>query len=351
MSPYLKKLHERVMSRRKFIIGASAIAAAGSVAFLRQGGPLLTPGVFPEKWWPVPDKKPAQSPVVIVKAPDYEDDLQTLILRGIDLCRVDARGKTVLLKPNLVEFSPDRPINTHPHVVLAAVRAFRARGASRVIVGEGAGHRRDTELLVEASGLGPRLRKEQVEFLDLNLDDTVAIPKVSDFMGTEELFVSKTLREADLLVSMPKLKTHHWVGATLGMKNLFGCIPGAIYGWPKNVLHWCGIEESIVDITAALRPAFTIVDGITGMEGDGPINGSAKPFGALIMGADTVAVDATCARLMGIDPQKMRYLDAAGRFLGQIDSKKIEQCGEAVQTMTKPFILPDKLQELRLDSV
>ena len=75
---------------------------------------------------------------------------------------------------------------------------------------------------------------------------------------------------------MPKLKTHHWAGMTCSMKNLFGVVPGAVYGWPKNVLHQHGIDDSIVDLVATVRPGLTIVDGIVGMEGDGPDHGHAK---------------------------------------------------------------------------
>ena len=80
----------------------------------------------------------------------------------------------------------------------------------------------------------------------------------------------------------------------LAMKNLFGLMPGIIYGWPKNVLHSVGIEPSILDIAATVRPDFTIVDGIVGMEGDGPILGDPISSGVIVMGRSAVAVDATC---------------------------------------------------------
>ena len=77
-----------------------------------------------------------------------------------------------------------------------------------------------------------------------------------------------------MLISLPKLKTHHWAGATLSLKNLFGTLPGICYGWPKNELHWRGIPNSIVDIALTRTPDLAIVDGIVGMEGDGPLNGT-----------------------------------------------------------------------------
>src|SRR5436305_14735247 len=101
---------------------------------------------------------------------------------------------------------------------------------------------------------------------------------------------------------MDKLKSHHLAGLTSSMKNLFGVMPGVCYGWPKNVLHHAGIPGSILDINAAVRPSLAIVDGVVGMEGDGPIMGTPVASGVLVMGGNLAAVDATAARLMGFDP-------------------------------------------------
>ena len=85
-------------------------------------------------------------------------------------------------------------------------------------------------------------------------------------------------------------------------------MPGIYYGWPKNVLHYAGIAPSILDIAAAVRPHLAIVDGIIGMEGDGPVMGTPRHAGVLVMGTNLPAVDATCARLMKINPWKIGYL-------------------------------------------
>ena len=188
-----------------------------------------------------------------------------------------SQGKSVLLKPNLVEPSRDAPqINTHPAVVRAAAEVFRRWQAREVFVAEGQGHCRDSELVLDASGLGPVLDAEsRLEFVDLNHDDVDLVPNRLGFtQAGRSSSCPLTLRRADLIVSMPKMKTHHWAGVTLSMKNLFGVMPGVCYGWPKNVLHHAGIPDSILDINAAVRPHLAIVDGIIGMEGDGPIMGT-----------------------------------------------------------------------------
>jgi uncharacterized protein (DUF362 family) len=115
------------------------------------------------------------------------------------------------------------------------------------------------------------------------------------------------------------------------------------YGWPKNVLHYIGISVSILDITATLRPQFAIVDGIIGMEGDGPIMGTPKPAGVLVMGRNLPAVDATCARVMGIEPRRVKYLAEAERFLGPIRETEIIQVGEAVAGVRHNFKLMDHI--------
>jgi uncharacterized protein (DUF362 family) len=135
---------------------------------------------------------------------------------------------------------------------------------------------------------------------------------------------------------------------TLSLKNMFGIMPGAVYGWPKNVLHWAGIEQSILDVNATLAmPRFNIVDGIVGMEGNGPIQGDPRASGLLVFGRDPVAVDATAARLMGIEPQRVWYLLQANRFLGNMEEELIEQRGENLEAYAQEYRLMDSMQRLR----
>ena len=156
--------------------------------------------------------------------------------------------------------------------------------------------------------------------------------------------------EADLIVSMPKLKTHHWMGLTAAMKNLYGTLPGLIYGWPKNVLHYAGIPQTVVDINASLPPRIAIVDGIVCMEGDGPILGTPKPMGLLAIGLNPTAVDATLARITGFDPYKVPYLELAEGRLGPISPRAIPQRGERWQELASPFSFVDvpHLREMRM---
>jgi uncharacterized protein (DUF362 family) len=300
------------------------------------------------RWQREAFRKKARSRVAILPAKAYDLPLKDVILRGIKLCALQVSGKRIVLKPNLVEFDPKAVINTNPAVIEAAVEAFRTLGAAEVVVAEGPGHRRDNEYLLSASGLYDVIREHKIRYVDLNTDDVRATPVRSSFTRFKQLYLPETLFNADLLVSMPKLKTHHWAGVTLSMKNMFGIIPGAVYGWPKNILHWQGIDNSILDINSSLPlPQFAIVDGIVGMEGNGPLQGQAKAAGVLIFGDDLVAVDASAARLMRIEPAKVNHLAKADTFLGNLANEKIEQIGEKLEIYQQDFAVIEDFQDLK----
>ncbi len=279
----------------------------------------------------------------IVRAPGYQANLAGLLAEGLKELGVtpaEIKGKTILLKPNLVETSPGSiHINTHPLVVRGAAEAFFQLGAGRVLVGEGPGHIRDTLLVLEESGLAEVLVEDRIPFVDFNYETGYQLPNVGRFSPLRTLTFPVTLKEADIIVSVAKLKTHHWAGVTLSMKNLFGLMPGSYYGWPKNVLHMAGIDNCILDINATVKPHLAIVDGVVGMEGDGPIMGRPKEVGVLVMGRNLPAVDATCARIMGINPHRVRYLAHADGRLGPVREDNIIQVGETIASVRTEFQL------------
>jgi len=219
--------------------------------------------------------------VFIARNQRYDGPLQTTIREGLLATCVEPaslRGKHVLLKPNMVEPTRLSPqMTTHPSVVLAAAEVFRNWGAE-VVVGEAPGHLRDTELALVESGMRSALDDARLPFADLNYEDVVWTPNRGGASTMDGFYFPRSVAQADLIVSLPKMKTHHWVGMTAAMKNLYGTIPGVVYGWPKNVLHHAGIPQTVYDINASLPRTLAIVDGILCMEGDGPIMGSAKPM-------------------------------------------------------------------------
>ena len=216
------------IERRSIVAGALGVAARVAAATL----------LHQPKYQVARRQK--RSRVAILRAESYTQELGDILRRGLDLFHLDVCGKTVLLKPNLVDYVPGDHINTHPLLLSAAIECFRRSGAADVIVGEGAGHQRDTELLLSESGTADALRQQKVHFVDLNRDELVERPLLAGYTDLKHLWLPRTVLSSHFIVSMPKAKTHHWSGVSLSMKNMFGVVPGAKYGWPKNILHWKG---------------------------------------------------------------------------------------------------------------
>jgi uncharacterized protein (DUF362 family) len=311
------------MNRRYFFLGALGLAAGCS-----------RPGT-------------RTAPVSIIRAASYSADLAAILRHILIEHRVAVGGKNVLLKPNLVEFDPHAPINTDPIFVAAAAEAFHSLGARSVRVAEGPGHRRPTLDMAEAAGFFSAFPKFEDNFTDLNLDDVTRITLRRPFSKLSELYLPNTALACDLLVTLPKMKTHHWAGATLSMKNLFGLVPGNVYGWPKNPLHWAGIDECVADLHYLFPRQFCLVDGIDAMEGNGPILGTRKHVGVIVGGAHPPVVDATCCRIMGINPRKIRYLRLAGKR-SSWNFSGTPQWGERVDSVATRFALHPDLAALRL---
>ena len=295
----------------------------------------------------VPPFNRSPSAVAIRSVPSYEAGVEAILWETLQELRPPVRDKSVLLKPNFVEPDMERMINTHPVVIRAAREAFLRLGAKSVVVAEGPGHERDTEGILEELRLRDYLGPLERSFVDLNTDEVSQVGTRTHASRLKSLSLPKAVLAADFVVSMPKMKTHHWVGVTLSLKNMFGIVPGSCYGWPKNVLHWAGISKSILDINSTVRPDFAIVDGIVGMEGNGPIQGTPKAAGVLVAGDDPVAVDATCARIMGLVPERIDYLKRASLLLGNMAEERVEQLGETIAGTRKPFEMLSAFQKLR----
>jgi uncharacterized protein (DUF362 family) len=314
------------LNRREFLMGSAA--AVGLTACSQR------PAARPETL------------VSLLRSPHYGQELYGNLRRVLAEHQLQLRGKRVLLKPNLVEFDPDSPINTHPLLVHAALEAFRALGAE-VAIGEGPGHRRNTLDMAEAAGYFDTIPGFEDLFTDLNLDRIAEVRLQRPQSKLKSIYLAQAALSCDLLVSMPKMKTHHWVGATLSMKNLFGTVSGGVYGWPKNILHWAGIPECVADLYRTLPKHFAIVDGIVAMQGNGPIQGTPKHAGVVVVGCDLAAVDATCCQIMCIDPGKVEYLRLA---VGDVPSliNSTHQIGEPLHAVKTPFALLPEWSAIRL---
>jgi hypothetical protein len=164
-------------TRRDFLIGSAALAAGASVT---------TPFFLPNYH---SDRRPMRSRVAVLNAEQYSQQLDQILGDGLRLFRINVRAKTVVLKPNLVDYLSGNAINTHPMLVLAAVEAFRRLGAKSIVVAEGPGHQRDTQLVLSQSGYQEPLREEKIRFIDLNRDELIRTPIRASYTGMKELWL------------------------------------------------------------------------------------------------------------------------------------------------------------------
>ncbi len=335
-------MSRRGVSRRDFmrLAGTSALSAWPAAA-LAEGLPRAA-----QQASPVPLLQ-----VALVPCPDYGPETLAAALRtGWRSSRPpDVRGKRVVVKPNMVDVSPDRPIHTDPRLIEALVAHLADLGAREIVLAEGTSHNRDAEDLFRRAGYEALARRRGVRLVDLNYDDLTPVKCVNPRATLlREIALPRTIGEADVLISVPKLKTHKLAGITLSLKNMFGILPGMVYGWPKNTLHWNGIPLSICEINGTVRTHYTVVDGVVGMEGHGPIMGTARKAGVLVMGDNALAVDATAARVMGVDPARVDYLAMAQKLrLGSLRPADIQVAGAAVDRLRTDFALDPEYAQLR----
>jgi len=334
------------ISRRDFIkfsLALGALASSGLVIY-RQWKKYIRPEILLQK-------SSASTSVFIAKIKSYSEDITSRLLSGfkeLGVTESHIKNKRILLKPNYVDtLTGADHINTHSMVIGAAIDAFFFLGASSIVIAEGSGNCRDTFLMLEETGLIEIINTYKIPFIDLNYSDCFPVRNSGHFSGLPIFVLPNELKKVDIVVSMAKLKTHHWAGITASMKNMFGLMPGSFYGWPKNVLHYAGIENCILDIVLTVKPHFAIVDGIIGMEGDGPIMGIPKQSGVIVMGHNPASVDATCAMIMDIEPDKVGYLSLASSIIGPIADNNIKQRGENIKDVQTKFFLCDHIPAMK----
>jgi uncharacterized protein (DUF362 family)/NAD-dependent dihydropyrimidine dehydrogenase PreA subunit len=259
--------------------------------------------------------------------PAQYDTVREAVDRAFDLFPLDIRGKKVLIKPNVLRVSEAAEgIVTHPAVMRAVVDKVEALNPSSLVVGDNPGifsyganeESFKTTGLMEASrgyyrNIG--LDSQQIPF------NPVFLPSVS---------ISKIVLEADIVISLPKFKTHGLTVITGAIKNSYGYLPGA----QKAKLHRAAgsperFHEAVVEVFRLRVPDLFIVDAVVGMEGNGPASPHLRDVGLVLASDNAVALDAIIATLMGCEPGKLRFLQKAKELgLGDYDLNTIDVVGE-----------------------
>ncbi|HDP70651.1 MAG TPA: DUF362 domain-containing protein [Actinobacteria bacterium] len=258
---------------------------------------------------------------VFIKNANY-DDIASVVEEVFSVFPLDVLRKKVLVKPNILgPFPSSGAVTTHPGLVESVVKKLMAMGAN-VVVGDNAGIR----------GYGMNERSAKVSGIyDASLGsyeniskETVRVASSSGFV--KEFVVSKRVLDADLFISLPKLKTHNLTLLTGAVKNSYGILPGA----EKTVLHKIAgtkrnFAEMLLDVFTVRVPDLVIMDAVVAMEGNGPTSGFPKRVGKILASDNAVELDAVACAMVGMRPQDIEFLkEAKSRGLGEIDISKIE---------------------------
>jgi uncharacterized protein (DUF362 family)/ferredoxin len=263
---------------------------------------------------------------VLIENADYEN-IYPVIKNVFKVFPLEIKNKRIFIKPNILgPFGVEKAVTTHPSVVSSLIKVLEEKHPEEIIVGDNPG----------IGGYGSNLKSAKISGIyDASFgyykNISSEIKEIRNLTNNfDKLLVSKPIFEADVLISLPKFKTHTLTQITGGIKNMFGILAGA----EKSRLHKIGnnpdkFAEFLVDVYQIRIPDLTIMDAVVGMEGNGPSNGQPRIIGKIIASNNAVSLDSVMARMMGVNPNRVRSINvAAKKGLGEIDLGKIEVLGD-----------------------
>lgn len=258
--------------------------------------------------------------VFFAAAPSYSqsavDDAVEGLFRQLPAAVLLAPGKKVLLKPNLLSgTAPEKAVTTHPAVVAAVIRAAKRRGVAPadITVADSPGGPHASGLVKaawKASGIAAVCAEEGVQ-----LYTGTASGEAPKAEGAKRRFtLLEPVLAADIIIDLPKCKTHMMTGLSAATKNLFGCIPGLQKAeWHMRCPKKEDFGDMLIDLLLTVKPSFAVLDGVVAHEGNGPSGGSPRPLGFLAAAEDMLSMDLALCRMLGLAPESVPYLAAAGR--------------------------------------
>jgi uncharacterized protein (DUF362 family)/Pyruvate/2-oxoacid:ferredoxin oxidoreductase delta subunit len=243
-------------------------------------------------------------------------------------------GQRVLLKPNLLfGAAPDKAMTTHPSVVRAAAILAQEAGG-KVAIGDSPGVG-EFRRVAKACGLADIISSLGLETADFTATHVFEQPENRVLKRIE---LAEAVAQADVIITLPKLKTHGQMDFTGALKNQYGLVVGtakALYHYRFKSREW--LAALIVDINRTAKPALAIMDGIVAMEGMGPSGGDPRPMNVVIAGTDLSAVDVLCCHLIGLDPMSTPITRAAhAQRYGATSMEEIEVLGESWESLRRP---------------
>jgi uncharacterized protein (DUF362 family)/NAD-dependent dihydropyrimidine dehydrogenase PreA subunit len=269
----------------------------------------------------------------------------------VDVPPPDVNGKTVLLKPNIIDArKSESAVCTHPSIVYATIKAFLRRGADKVLIGDSP-FRANSKLAAQVSGIYNAVIEAGGMWIDF--ENAVEVP-CPDGRVTKSVFIADAFNQADILVTLPKLKTHSFMSYTGAMKNLFGLMVGNT----KQQIHYRypikrDFAAFLTDLNIATKPGYGIMDGIVAMSGEnGPTGGIPTQLGILAASDNVLALDWMCASLIGYDPMRIENLaDALERKIWFCSPNEILLKGSAFESLKpKNFALVKNASQKFMES-
>jgi len=279
------------------------------------------------------------SKVVIYNTEYEKESLKNKIrnaLKYFDL--PEFKAKRILIKPNLLmASSPDKAITTHPVLIEAIIEILKEKEAGEIFIGDTPGNTStNLDYLYKITGIKEIAERQKVNLVNLYTYGVINIK--SEVAGN--IPITKFIKDVDYIINVPKLKTHTFMLMTCVIKNTFGLVPGM----NKSRMHAIAINPEnfakiLVEIFNEVNPVINIVDGIIGMEGEGPSAGNPRKFGKIIIGKDPVAVDVVSSLLLGYKPEEIyTNVIAHKKGLGEIELDKIEIIGEEKDKIYNPDV-------------
>lgn len=267
-----------------------------------------------------------------------QDSIERGVREAIDLIGALPFSVTpetnVLIKPNVIRAeAASVGTTTNIEIIRSVATFFREKGAN-VVVGEASGNQYNTEAIYSLLRFRESLRGFEIRDLDR---DRIIPVKIEGARALKRVGISETAHNADLIVSLPVMKTHNCTLFTGGMKNMMGVLPQR----EKWNMHLSGIHQALVDLNRLVKPHLVVMDAIYAMEGWGPAMGYPVGMNLVLASTDVVAIDTVAAAIMEIDVSEVKHLSLAGdQKLGAADLSRIEVRGERIEDVKRPFRRP-----------
>lgn len=276
------------------------------------------------------------------------DDVKTAVFSALKLINADhlmtKEGMVILLKPNLLMAkAPERAVTTHPEVVRSTIQWLKQYNPSKIYVSDSSGGQKPgkTENAMKVSGILAVCEEEGAECVPFEKSER-EIYKVPNPLEMKEFVSSNLIKEADLIINLPKIKTHGQCILTCCIKNMFGTI--LLSNKAKTHAQFPRIgrfTSALSDIYSVSNPQLTIIDGYLCQEGQGPSGGDIVKLDLIIAGYDGVALDTAVCKIIGFDPKEIIYLEKAEqKKLGTTNLNKIEFLGEGIEDVHRKFKHP-----------